>query len=98
MQTVDERGKFFTEKIRKQSVEVLVTTVHGQVRGHVYVLAGQRVKDLLNNGNEQFMALTEVSYIAQDGTHIDDVAFMALNKSHVISVIPINEPPTSSEY
>jgi len=98
MQTVDERGKFFTEKIRKQSVEVLVTTVHGQVRGHVYVLAGQRVKDLLNNGNEEFMALTNVSYTAHDGTHIQEVGFMALNKRHVISVIPINEPPAASEY
>ena len=98
MQTVDERGKFYTEKIRKISVEVVITTVHGHVRGHVHVLAGQRVKDLLNNANEQFLAVTEASFCATESARAQEVGFIALNKSHIVSVIPINEPATASEY
>jgi hypothetical protein len=98
MQSVDERGKFFTEKIRKISVEVVITTIHGHVRGHVHVLAGQRVKDLLNNANEQFVAVTDASCSADAHTGAQEVGFIALNKSQIVSVVPINEPATASEY
>ena len=65
MQKVDERGKFFTERVHTQSVQVLVRTLQGEVRGHFHILPGQRVKDMLNSA-DQFIALTEATMRRHD--------------------------------
>ncbi|HST06051.1 MAG TPA: hypothetical protein VLQ48_15145 [Chloroflexia bacterium] len=55
---VDEKGKVFTPRIRKMEVEVNIITVQGHVHGYLHIQPGQRVKDLLNNPAEQFLAIT----------------------------------------
>ena|SRR5437588_12428561 len=98
MQKVDERGKFFTERVHTQSVQVLVRTLQGEVRGHFHILPGQRVKDMLNSA-DQFIALTEATMTNEATTQ--EVKFVALNKQHIISLIPLEEDkksPPKDEY
>jgi hypothetical protein len=93
---LSEKGKYFTDRVSKRKVEVVVNTIHGQVHGHVSVLPTQRVKDLLNNGAEQFVALTGAIFLVGDGQS-QEVGFVALNKQHIVSVIPINEELTNPQ-
>lgn len=90
MYKTSEKGKYFTDRVSKKPVEVSISTLHGHVRGQIYVLPTQRVKDVLNNSNEEFLALTDAVVTAGDGVH-QEVKFVALNKRHIISVVPINE-------
>ena len=100
---VDEKGKVFTARVRKMEVEVHITTVQGEVRGYVHLQSGQRVKDLLNNSAEQFLAITQATIQANSegakATHksgagqpqVTEVEFLALNKKYIISVVPVDD-------
>lgn len=96
MNKVSEKGKYFTERVSKKAVEVAVVTVHGHARGHVYVLPNQRVKDLLNNPGELFLALTDAVITPAEGP-AEEVPFVALNKQHIVSVVPIDEDKVQHE-
>ena len=88
---VDEKGKVFTQRVRKVSVEVEIVTIQGHVKGHLHVSPEQRVKDLLNSSDEQFLAVTGVTIRSSEGWDTREVGFIAINKQHIVSVIPINE-------
>ena len=88
MNKIDERGKYFTERITTHTIEVLVQTVYGQVRGHLHIKPGQRIKDALNEG-ESFIALTRITMTDAEG--VQEIRFVALNKQHIISVVPLQE-------
>lgn len=97
MNRVDEKGKVFTPQVRKMEVEVNIFTVHGHVHGYVHLQPGQRIKDLLNTGSEQFLAITRATLNGQPvggaapGPTAVEVDFMALNKRHIVSVVPVGE-------
>ena len=61
MNRVDEKGKVFTARIHKLEVEVNIVTVQGHVHGYLHLQPGQRVKDLLNNPAEHFLAITSAT-------------------------------------
>lgn len=88
---VDPKGKLFTERIRKDHVEVEILTTTGRVHGYVHVSHNQRVKDLLNSPNEQFLAVTDAT-LGEEGDDQMQHEFITLNKLYIRSVIPINEP------
>jgi len=70
MNRVDEKGKVFTARIHKMEVEVNIITVQGHVHGYLHVQPGQRVKDLLNNSAEQFLAITSATISTKAGPQI----------------------------
>ena len=95
MERVDEKGKVFTQRIRTQDVEVNITTIAGTLHGFIHVSPGNRLKDQLNTRDEQFLALTNATSRSHDdkvGVHID---FIAINKQHIVSVVPIDESRTT---
>lgn len=88
---VDLKGKVFTARVRKDHIEVELVTTQGRVHGYVHVAPNQRVKDLLNNPNEQFLAVTDATMgddSDEEALHHD---FVTINKRYIITVIPINE-------
>lgn len=89
---VDEKGKVFTPRIRTASVEVDIITLQGVVHGFVHVKPDQRIKDELNNKNEGFLAVTNASLRSHVDAQPREVDFIAVNKSHIVTVVPINEP------
>jgi hypothetical protein len=91
MQRVDEKGKFFTERITKGRVDVIITTVKGHIRGYIYLTNGERVKDMLNSRTERFIAVSEATTSAPDGSDVMEVELMAVNKDHIVSVVPIDK-------
>ena len=91
MNRVDEKGKLFTERVHKTRVEVRIITLQGEVHGYLHVMPDQRVRDLLNNTSEQFLAVTDATLRGQGGLESQHIEFIALNKNHLLSVIPIGE-------
>lgn len=94
---IDEKGKLFTPKVRTAPVEVDISHVQGLVHGFVHVKPHRRVRDELNNLEEEFLAVTNATM----RTHVDsiprEVGFVAVNKRHIISLVPINEPHWSPD-
>jgi hypothetical protein len=97
LERVDDKGKVFTERVRKSNVEVDIVTIQGRLHGYMHVRPGQRVKDMLNNPAEQFLAITNATTTRNGETEIQHAGFLAVNKMHVISVIPIDEPKLADE-
>lgn len=89
---IDERGKLFTPKVRTSSVEVDISTIQGLVHGYVHVKPQERVTDELNNSTEEFLAVTDAAIRTHPDSIPHEVEFVALNKRHIISMVPINEP------
>ena len=89
MQTVNERGKYFTDRVSTHHVEVLVVMVNGEVRGEAHLGPGQRIKDVLNQ-EDKFLALTNATVSLGD-TSTKQVKFVALSKLHIVSVTPLED-------
>jgi hypothetical protein len=97
---IDQKGKVFTERIRKDHVEVEINTTQGRVHGYVHVAPNQRVKDLVNSPNEQFLAVTNATMGQDDAEGVLCHEFITLNKHYIITIIPIEEtrPRREDEY
>ena len=87
----DPKGKLFTERVRKDHIEVEIVTTMGRVHGYVHVMHSQRIKDLLNQPNEQFLAVTDATMGHEDDENCVRHEFITINKLYIMTVIPIHE-------
>jgi hypothetical protein len=83
----DEKGKIFTEVISKRPVYATIQTTTHLMRGHIHVRRDQRIKDELDL-DEKFIAVTEVNVLAPDGHILFQAPFLAVNREHIIWVLP----------
>jgi hypothetical protein len=97
MNRVDQKGKMYTERVRKAGVRVLISTVQGVVEGSVYLAPGQRVKDLLNSTAEGFVAVTGATVEWHHRPGPAQTAFIALNKQHIVWVVPLEQAVDAPE-
>lgn len=91
MNRLDEKGKIYTERVRKTCVEVDIITTQGDVHGYVHITHDQRVRDLLNNSAEQFLAVTDATLKGYGKPTSQQTDFIAINKQHIVSLIPVGE-------
>jgi hypothetical protein len=83
----DEKGKIFTDIVSKVAVPATIQTTTHLIRGHVHVRRDQRIKDELDV-NESFLALTDVSVLGSEGQTLFQTPFLAVQRSHIIWVMP----------
>jgi hypothetical protein len=83
----DEKGKIFTDIISKVAVKATIQTTTHIMRGQIHVRRDQRIKDELDQ-NEHFLALTDVSVLGPDGQTLFQAPFLAVQRVHIIWVIP----------
>lgn len=86
----DEKGKFYTDVLSKESVAVVIQTETFVIHGKVHVQPNERLKDELNN-NEQFLAVTEAIIYDADGSEKYRSDFLTVNRNHIIWIVPVNE-------
>ncbi len=86
----DDKGKIFTDVITKRPVYVTIQTTSHMMRGYFHVRRDQRIKDELDL-DEKFLAATDVSILAPDGHILFQVPFLAINRAHIIWVLPEQE-------
>ena len=87
----DDKGKIFTEIVSKISINATLQTTTHTMRGRVHFRRDQRFKDELDQ-NEKFLALTEVTVLGTDGQTLFQAPFLAVQRAHIIWVIPDPEP------
>jgi len=83
----DNKGKFFTEVISKDPVDVLVQTTTHLIQGTVHVHRDERLKDELDN-ESAFLALTDVSILNAEGKTLYQNEFVAIQRHQIVWVIP----------
>jgi hypothetical protein len=86
----DEKGKIFTEVVSKVPVQATIQTTTHLMRGQIHVRRDQRIKDELD-ADENFLALTDVSVLGKDGQTLFQAPFLAVQRSHIVWVVPEQE-------
>jgi hypothetical protein len=84
MQTgFDEKGKIFTEVIKKRPVDVHIQTSTYLIRGKFHVRVHERIKDELDK-SETFIALTDARIYDLKGGLLYDCSFLTVNHHEII--------------
>jgi hypothetical protein len=86
----DEKGKLFTEVISKDKVRSHIQTETQSIQGYVHVRKGERLSDELNHDNN-FLAITEAEVYSLDGQLLYSTNFLAINRKHIIWLMPIDQ-------
>ena len=87
----DEKGKIFTQVVSKEPVLVTIQTVNQIIRGSIHVRPESRVKDELNGGKENFIAVTDAVVYSANNEELYRCSFLVVNLTHIIWVIPEEE-------
>ena len=86
----DDRGKFFTPRINKESVATAIRTTEHMIVGQVHVHPDKRLKDELNNPSDRFIAVTDARVHNANGSELlFESNFLLVDAAHVIFVTPL---------
>ena len=94
----DDKGKYFTDVISKDTVVCIIQTLMHRIRGSVHVRVGERLKDEIDQ-SKQFIALTDATVYSLKGQLLYESNFVILNRDHVVWLIPeddLNHPDQES--
>lgn len=95
---IDDRGKYFTQRISKESVVSVIRTIEHIVVGHVYVRPEHRLKDELNSEAGRFLAVTNAQVYDNQGTNLlFESSFLLLSYDHVIMISPLEAVSNAGE-
>jgi hypothetical protein len=86
----DDKGKFYTDIVKKVPMPVVIQTVSHLVRGLVHVRDGERLKNELER-DELFLAVTNASVYGADDKILFTVPFIALQRVQIIWIMPVDE-------
>ncbi len=79
----DEKGKFFTSVISKDTVKARIQTTAQIIEGDVHVRRDCRLKDELDNG-EPFLAVTDAHVFNSNGEELFCTRFIAVRRDQII--------------
>ena len=86
----DEKGKFFTDVVSKESVPVIIQTVTHRIQGMLHVRPDERLTDEINV-SEQFFAITEATIFDDGGETLYQCEFFTVNRRHIVWIIPAEQ-------
>jgi len=86
----DEKGKFFTDYVSKDSIQALIQTTTNLIEGNLYLRSNERVSDMLNR-SDRFIAVTDVVIYNLEGTELYSCEFLAVNAEQVIWLMPVED-------
>ena len=80
------------EKIQKKvSVPATIQTVTQRIEGEIHIREWQRVKDYLDHGQEDFLAVTDATVYNFKGEVLHRFPFLAINLAHIVWLNPRDE-------
>lgn len=86
----NERGKIFTDIVRKEPVKALVHVPGYVIQGEIYVHPEKRVKDELDAVGD-FLPVTDAEVSDMSGTVLYRTDFIAVGKAQILFVIPFDD-------
>lgn len=88
---IDDRGKYFTPRVSKESIAAALRTTDHLIVGQIHVRPDQRLKDELNLSQERFVAVTDARvYDAQGANLLFSSEFLIVASSHIIFISPLD--------
>jgi hypothetical protein len=85
----DEKGKFFTPRVAKDTLTAFIRTEGQIIIGHVYVRPDKRLKDDLSEDTSRFLAVTDARvYDASTEKLLYHSSLMLVAHSHIIMLSP----------
>jgi hypothetical protein len=88
---IDEKGKYFTPRVAKDTLPALVRTADQVIVGHVYVRPDKRLKDDLNEDTSRFLPITDARvYNAADETLLYHSSFLLVAYQHIVMISPLD--------
>jgi len=86
----DDKGKFYTEVVKKIPLSVVIQTTTHLIRGLVHVREGERLKNELER-DEKFLAVTNAAVYNADDKLLFTQPFMAILRAQIIWIMPVDE-------
>lgn len=86
----DEKGKFYTDVVKKLPISAVIQTSTHLVRGMIHVRQGERLKNELER-DEKFLAVTHAAVHDVDGQILFTSPFMAILRSQIVWLMPVDE-------
>jgi hypothetical protein len=86
----DEKGKFYTDVIKKEPVAAVIQTTTHLVRGLIHVRQGERLKNELEH-DEKFLAVTDATIHGADDSVLFNSSFMAVQRDQIVWIMPIED-------
>ncbi len=83
----DQKGKYYTDVVRKLPVSAVIQTSAHLVRGFVHVKDGERLKNELER-DEKFLAVTDATVYGAEDEVLYTTSFMAIQRSQIIWIMP----------
>jgi len=83
----DDKGKFFTDFVNKESVQVIIRTDTNIIRGKIHIMPENRIKDEINR-LEYFFAVTDAIVFEPSGNEMYQCKFIAINRDQIIWILP----------
>jgi hypothetical protein len=88
---LEDKGKIFTDVVRKEPVEVILqTSTNLIIKGTLHVRLNSRLKDEIDS-SERFVAITDATVLDAQGETIHRAKFLSINRSHIVWLFPIND-------
>lgn len=81
--TFDEKGKIFTEVVKKRPVDVHIQTSNCLIRGKFHVRLHERIKDELDK-SDTFIALTDARIYDLKGGLLYNCSFLTVNHQEIV--------------
>lgn len=85
---VDAKGKIYTDTVRKEKLPMIMQTLTNVIHGYVFVRPEQRVKDALNEHDEDFIAVAGAEVFSPNGQLVQRAEFLTVNKRHIVWLKP----------
>lgn len=86
----DEKGKYYTDVVKKFPVPVVIQTTNHLVRGWVHVREGERIKNELER-EEAFLAVTTATVYGAEDKLLFTASFMAVRREQIVWLLPVDE-------
>jgi len=88
---IDEKGKYYTPRVPKDTLLAFVRTVDQIIVGQVYVRPDKRLKDDLNEDTSRFLPITDARvYDAASEKLLYHSSFLLIAYSHIILISPLD--------
>ncbi len=77
----------YKPQVKKEKKSIKIQTLQNLIEGEVYLLPNNRISDMLNQESFHFIPLTDAKIFSLKAKSlIEEVAFMAVNKYHVVYI------------
>ena len=95
MDYVDQKGKYYTSRVTKDTSPVMIATATSIIRGSMHVTRESRPKDELNSA-ERFVAITSADvFDLNNQTRLYHSDVLLLNKEQIVWVMPQEDPQSA---